>query len=95
MKTTNYQGWTNYETRLVKLWIDNDQWSQEYWLAYAEGMTAYDLAAAMKDSFEEAQPEMSGFWADLMSSALQEVNWTEIAEAFIAEAAEIKEEEAE
>jgi len=26
-----YNGWTNYETWAVKLWIDNEQSSQEYW----------------------------------------------------------------
>ena len=26
-----YNGWTNYETWVTKLWMDNDQGSQEYW----------------------------------------------------------------
>ena len=26
-----YNGWSSYETWLVKLWIDNDQGSYEYW----------------------------------------------------------------
>jgi len=26
-----YNGWTNYETWAVKLWMDNDQGSYEYW----------------------------------------------------------------
>lgn len=26
-----YQGWTNYETWAVALWINNDQGEQEYW----------------------------------------------------------------
>ena len=26
-----YNGWTNYETWAVKLWIDNEQGSYEYW----------------------------------------------------------------
>lgn len=26
-----YNGWTNYETWVVKLWIDNDQYTQNYW----------------------------------------------------------------
>ena len=29
MDEKKYSGWTNYETWLVKLWLDNDQWSQE------------------------------------------------------------------
>ncbi len=30
-KNTTYNGWTNYETWNVKLWIDNEQGSHEYW----------------------------------------------------------------
>jgi hypothetical protein len=26
-----YQGWANYETWVVALWLDNDQGSYEYW----------------------------------------------------------------
>ncbi len=28
---TTYNGWTNYETWAVALWIDNDQYTQTYW----------------------------------------------------------------
>lgn len=26
-----YNGWTNYETWAVKLWIDNEEFTQRYW----------------------------------------------------------------
>ena len=28
---SSYSGWTNYETWLVKVWLDNDQGSYDYW----------------------------------------------------------------
>jgi len=28
---TGHQGWTNYETWCVKLWLDNDEGSYDYW----------------------------------------------------------------
>jgi len=31
MTTKEYNGWTNYETWLVKLWMDNDEGSSNYW----------------------------------------------------------------
>lgn len=31
MERKEYNGWTNYETWLVKLWLDNDQGAAEYW----------------------------------------------------------------
>ncbi len=37
MADEKYNGWTNYETWVVKLWIDNDQESQAYWLEQARG----------------------------------------------------------
>lgn len=30
-ETETYQGYTNYETWIIKLWIDNNQGDQEYW----------------------------------------------------------------
>ena len=77
MKTQNkvedktYNGWTNYETWNVKLWIDNDQGSQEYWndrasnwLSIAieekpftkEERATLDLMDELKEYFEEQNP---------------------------------------
>jgi hypothetical protein len=103
MTHKEYNGWTNYETWNVKLWIDNEQGSSEYW---AEAATeAWDeaeykrtyqsqtrkesasciLADHLKNEFEEAQPEVTGMWADLLNAAMSEVNWYEIAENMLEE----------
>lgn len=33
---TKYEGWTNYETWVVNLWMGNDQGSYEYWREVAQ-----------------------------------------------------------
>ena len=70
-----YNGWTNYETWLVKLWIDNDQGSQEHWLEAARGCAEdaaadapwtkaerarFTLADELKDAYEDAAFDQVG-----------------------------------
>ena len=99
MADTKHEGWTNYETWAVKLWIDNEQSSQEYWAERAleeaenaeadefgttkERMAVRNLAAMLKDEHEEALPELQGFASDLLNASLSSVNWIEIAESLL------------
>jgi|SRR6185436_6966929 len=99
MTHKEYNGWYNYESWLVSLWIDNEESSQAYWAEQAQeawDRTGKDdddrkldascfLAASLKDHFEESNPCTEGFWADLMGAALSEVNWHEIAENMLEE----------
>ena len=83
-----YNGWTNYETWVTKLWMDNDQGSYNYFneLAKENKENAYNLSKVIKDHFEENNPlyELpSGPYHDLLNAALSEVNWREIAETLI------------
>lgn len=69
----NYNGWTNYETWNVKLWMDNSQGDQEYWRDRALNLIAislpteysskednaiYDLSDEIKESFEGQAQEI-------------------------------------
>ena len=89
MAQETYQGWTNYETWLIKLWIDNEQSSQDYWLKATEiADNPTELADQLKDEYEGAMPELNGVWFDLLATSIGKVNWYEIAESLIDEAEE-------
>ena len=90
MKSTNktYNGWTNYETWNVKLWLDNDEDSYIYWNDTAHGLKdASNGTAQLADQLEaehaETLPELTGWHADFLRAAFSEVNWYEIAEHLI------------
>jgi hypothetical protein len=96
MNHQEYNGWTNYETWVVNLWIDNEEGTHDYWLEIAEDIyndeaeeqkhftkiedAACILAERLKNDHEENLPEMAGVYGDLIGAALSEVNWREIAE---------------
>ena len=98
MTTKSYNGWTNYETWAVNLWLDNDEGSQSYWAEQAtealehadndvdDAVTA--LAESIQEQHEESLPELHGFASDLLNAAMSEVNWREIAQDLVNEAKE-------
>ena len=74
---TTYNGWTNYETWIWKLWLDNDQGSQEYWAERAQ------------DAYNDAVPDFD--WETKESRAVYDLaEWLqseadESAESFMAD----------
>ena len=89
--STEYNGWKNYETWLVALWIDNDG-AAEHWREraedHAEVRDVSDLANEMQEYYEEQAEQVipsSGMFNDLFNSALRRVCWYSIDEHFINE----------
>jgi hypothetical protein len=93
-----YEGWTNYPTWAVKLWIDNEEGSYNYWRERAEHWQGrdgaeYHLANELKENFEESNPiDNASPYADLMTWAIAEVNWDEIAKAMLSDLPAVEEE---
>jgi len=82
MKEEGYNGWKNYETWCVALWIDNDEGLYDESRDIIRHKSVNDAASILKDWIDEMNPLMddSSMWSDLMRAALSEVDWYEIAE---------------
>lgn len=102
-ETKTYNGWTNYETWNVALWIDNEQGSYNQWRSRCQGLldetdvndpieerrsdAAVPLSRELQSEIEDANPlaSDSSMWSDLLSAAISEVNWYEIASNWLAD----------
>jgi hypothetical protein len=104
MTVKKYNGWTNYETWNVKLWIDNDVGSYSCWRDAAQEIfeeqdgdkevAAFVLSKRLEDETKENAPYLgASTYSDLLNAALSEVNWLEIAESLIEECDPIEEDE--
>lgn len=103
-----YNGWANYETWCVHLWLSNEEADYRYWRGQAAECKAeaadedernvhwteaeharFTLADRLKDQLQDAScdalGDTSSLWADLLGAALSEVDWHEIADAFLEE----------
>ena len=96
----SYEGWTNYETWAAKLWLDNEQGtylevtgeaSQRFSDAQDNESEpdVYDFANWLKSYVEDMLPELDASLAsDLLNAAFSEINWQEVAEAYLGDAKE-------
>jgi hypothetical protein len=74
MSDTRYNGWTNYETWVVNLWMDNEEGSHDYWVSIAQYIYEHEaeeqkhfsrmedavclLSEQLKEDHEEAKDEI-------------------------------------
>jgi len=84
--SNKYNGWTNYETWNVNLWLNNDQGTYDFIVELAKQYAddAPMLAQALESFVDELQPELeASMFSDILNAAMLEVNWQEIADALL------------
>ena len=93
-----YNGYTNYETWVVNLWMDNDGFAEECREMAArcvrdaagefcpDGAAIRALADELKEQHESHMHlvcKVPGVFGDLLNGAMSSVNWAEIARNYI------------
>jgi hypothetical protein len=84
-----YQGWTNYPTWAVSLWLNNDEplYRQLQSLIRQSDGEAYELAQSLKNwVIDDLTPDLApSFAGDILGWAMEQVNWDEIAASELSE----------
>ena len=90
----SYNGWQNYETWLASLYLDGVDWQNFVETALLGGEEDEEitedkkvemLAEYLKDFIEEEvdMADLNNFLKDLLTSAISEIDFTELATAFL------------
>ncbi len=84
--TERYNGWTNHETWLANMWLNNEEYGYH---VLCEALTRPDPASRtewLQEQVRAAYTEMSNriggscMWSDLLTLSMSRVNWLEIVE---------------
>ena len=82
--SVSYNGWTNRETWLVSLWLNNDQDNYKVLLeALERNETDFKRAEWLNSQLEDLMSDLpleASLWSDLLGTALARVNWLEVIE---------------
>lgn len=96
-ESATHEGWSNYPTWALNLWLSNDQglynqvreWAHLAWkMSDHDPCEARASLASELEGWGQAQLDedpIAGFPGDLLGWAMGQVNWLEIARAWLAE----------
>lgn len=84
MSDRQYSGWANYETWAVALWLGNELATyEELRVLTQRARSKEDLASSVKSFVEEMTSlDEASLRADLLSAAVAEVDWYELADHY-------------
>jgi hypothetical protein len=86
-----YNGWTNYETWCLNIWIDNDQYLYERKAElirevsiHYDDKQVYELSLLLESMVEELKEDVLevGLMSDLLGGAIGKINFYELAEHY-------------
>lgn len=86
----DYNGWKNWETWQINLWLDNEEplYREKQRFLRRGKLDESSVRAFCEEQFPDGTPDMQGDEKESVAEQWAKVDWTEIAEHF---AAEVKE----
>ena len=82
---SSYNGWSNYETWVVNLWLNENERSQQVLLTAQDiSSQAYEQANWLRERLSlqlDDEIETPCLWQDLLRHAFGQVDWLEIVQA--------------
>lgn len=85
-----YNGWKNWETWQINLWIDNEEplYRDKVRFLRSGRLEESDVRAYCESVFPDGTPDMQGDEKETVAEQMDKVDWSELTEHFVAEAAE-------
>lgn len=83
-----YNGWTNYETWCIYTWLSNEEETDRTArAAAAKADDADEARVTLREWIRAINPlgEDDSMWSDLLTCAIDNANWSEIARHFMPE----------